>query len=65
MPKLILTEHIKIILHPKFERYWEMFNGTLNFQLSSMICIGNHVGGHALALQQWPKLLFAYFLLNV
>ena len=60
MPKIILTEHIKIILHPKFERYWEIFNGTLIFQLSSMICIGNHVGGHTLALQHSGQ---TYFLL--
>ena len=45
------------ILHPKFEI----------FQQSSMICIGYHVGGHTLALQNaWrPKLLFACILLNV
>ena len=30
----------------------EIFYGTLIFQQSSMICIGRHVGGHALALQQ-------------
>ena len=29
----------------------EIFYGTLIFQQSSMICIGCHVGGHALALQ--------------
>ena len=30
----------------------EIFYGTLIFQQSSMICIGRHVGGHTLALQQ-------------
>ena len=60
MPKIILIEYIKIILHPKFERYWEIVNGTLIFQLSSMICIGNHVGGHTLALQHSGQ---NYFLL--
>ena len=31
----------------------EIFYGTLIFQQSSMICIGRHVGGHTLALQQF------------
>jgi len=30
----------------------EIFYGTLIFQQRSMICIGRHVGGHALALQR-------------
>ena len=38
----------------------EMFYGTLIFPQSSMICIGRHVGGHALALQHGGQ---NYFLL--
>ena len=38
----------------------EIFYGTLIFQQSSMICIGRHVGGHALALQHGGQ---NYFLL--
>ena len=38
----------------------EMFYGTLVFPQSSMICIGRHVGGHALALQHGGQ---NYFLL--
>ena len=38
----------------------EMFYGTLIFPQSSIICIGRHVGGHALALQHGGQ---NYFLL--
>ena len=38
----------------------EIFYGTLIFQQSSMVCIGRHVGGHALALQHGGQ---NYFLL--
>ena len=54
-----LTEHIEIILLPKLE--WkriylrEIFYSFLIFRLSSMICIGRHVGGHTLALQHGGK----------
>ena len=38
----------------------EILYGTLIFQQTSMICIGRHVGGHALALQHGSQ---NYFLL--
>ena len=63
-----LTEHIKIILQPKFERnshLREIFYGTLVFQQSSMICIGCHVGGHTFALQQLvAKTTFCLYLVK-
>ena len=40
----------------------EIFYGTLIFQQSSMICIGHHVGGHALVLQHGSQ---NYFLLVI
>ena len=57
-----LLKHTKIILHPKWEETHlrEIFYDTLIFQQSSMICIGRHVGGHALALQHGGQ---NYFLL--
>ena len=60
-----LIEHIKVILHSKFERkahLRETFYGTLIFQQSSMICIGRHVGGHTLALQHGGQ---NYIVLNI
>jgi len=44
------------------EMLWEIFNCTLIFQQSSMICLGRHVGGHALALQHDGQ---NYFLLSL
>ena len=59
---------VGILLMPKIDRahknylipeIWEETHlreklyGTLIFQQSSMICIGRHVGGHTLALQQF------------
>ena len=57
-----LTEHIKIILHPKYERkriIWHgILYGTLIFQQSNVICIGRHAtsspGRFSLALQGGP-----------
>ena len=66
---------VGILLMPKIDRahknyltpeIWEethlrkMFYGTLIFPQSSIICIGRHVGGHALALQHGGQ---NYFLL--
>ena len=39
-PEILAERHLR-----------EIFYGTLIFQQSSMICIGRHVGGHALVLQ--------------
>ena len=65
-----LKQWVVILLLPKLDRthksyltpeIWEemhlreIFYGTLIFQHSSMICIGRHVGGHALALQHGGK----------
>ena len=36
----------------------ETFYETLNFQQSSIICIGRHVGGHTLALQHGDQNCF-------
>ena len=61
-----LKQWVVIMLMPKIDRahkshltpeIWEethlreIFHGTLIFQQSSMICMGRHVGGYALALQ--------------
>ena len=70
-----LKQWVVILLMPKIDRtnknyltpeIWEemhlreIFYGTLVFQQSSMICIGRHVGGHALSLQHGGQ---NYFLL--
>ena len=39
----------------------EIFYGTLIFQQSSMICIGRHVGGHALASNMAAKTTFCLY----
>ena len=61
MPKIVrahknyLTPEISEETHLR-----EIFYRTLIFQQSSMVCIGRHVGGHALALQYGGQ---NYFLL--
>ena len=42
----------------------EIFYGTLIFQKSSMICIGRHVGGHSLALQDGRQNYFCIYLVK-
>ena len=64
MPKIDRV-HKSYPIHSKFEEEThlrEIFYGTLIFQRSSMICIGHHVGGHALALQHGGQ---NYFLLVI
>ena len=70
-----LKQRVELLLMSKIDRahksyltseIWEethlkeIFYSTLIFQQSSMICMGRHVGGHALALQHGGQ---NYFLL--
>ena len=70
-----LKQWVVILLLPKIDRthknyltpeIWEethsreIFYGTLIFQQSSMICIGRHVGGHALAPQHGGQNYFLF-----
>ena len=59
-----LTERIKIILAPEIELRGNAFKGDIlwqfDFHQSGMICIGRHVVGHTIALQQGGQ---NYFLL--
>ena len=65
MPKIVrahknyLTPEIGEETHSR-----EMFYGTLIFPQSSIICIGHHVGGHALALQHGGQNYFLLFLVQ-
>ena len=42
----------------------EIFYGTLIFQQSSMICIGQQVGGHTLAFQHGGQNYFCFYLVK-
>ena len=42
----------------------EIFNGTLIFQQSSMICIGHHVGGHTLPSNMAAKTTSCLYLVK-
>ena len=59
MPKIVRAH--KNYLTPEETHLREMFYGTLIFPQSRIICIGRHVGGHALALQHGGQ---NYFLLT-